>query len=381
VSKASPRSLTPALSQGEREKMGGGEEGWRATALSDYALASRLSYFLWSSLPDAELLERAAKGDLHKPAVLTAQARRMLKDAKARGFATEFLANWLDFRRFEEWNAVDRERFPQFDNGLREAMFEEPIQFFLGMVKENRSALDFIYGNYTYVNPALARHYEMPEVAGNSNTWVRVENANAYHRGGILPMAVFLTKNAPGLRTSPVKRGYWVVRRVLGERIPPPPPTVPELPNDETKLGDLTLRQTLERHRADKACAGCHARFDSYGLVFEDFGPIGERRAKDFGGKPVDTHAQFMDGSEATGLEGLRAYFKEKREGDFLDTLCRQVLAYGLGRTLILSDDSTVREMRSKLASSNFRFDTLVESVVTSPQFLNKRGDETLAKN
>jgi hypothetical protein len=354
-------------------------EGRGVRPLSDYALASRLSYFLWSSMPDAELLERAAKGDLHKPATLTAQARRMLKDPKARGFATEFLANWLDFRRFEEWNAVDRERFPQFNSELREAMFEEPIQFFLAMVEENRPALDFIYGNYTYVNPALARHYGMPEVKGNSNTWTRVDNAGEYHRGGILPMAVFLTKNAPGLRTSPVKRGYWVVRRVLGERIPPPPPTVPELPNDETKLGDLTLRQTLERHRADKACAGCHARFDSYGLVFEDFGPIGERRAKDFGGKLVDTRATFFDGSEATGLDGLREYMKQKREGDFLDTLCKQVLAYGLGRTLILSDDSTVREMRSKLASSNFRFDTLVECVVTSPQFLNKRGDETLA--
>jgi hypothetical protein len=296
-------------------------EGRGIRPLSDYALASRLSYFLWSSMPDKELLEHAAKGDLHKPPVLTAQARRMLKDPKARGFATEFLANWLDFRRFEEWNAVDRERFPQFDNELREAMFEEPIQFFLGMLKENRPALDFIYGDYTYVNPALARHYEMPEVKGNSNTWVRVDNAYAYHRGGILPMAVFLTKNAPGLRTSPVKRGHWVVRNVLGERIPPPPPTVPALPNDETKLGDLTLRQTLERHRADKACAGCHARFDSYGLVFEDFGPIGERRLKDFGGKAVDTRAQFFDGSEADGLEGLREYIKQKRESDFLDTL------------------------------------------------------------
>src|ERR1041385_6075710 len=119
-------------------------------------------------------------------------------------------------------------------------MFEEPIQFFLGILKENRSALDFIYGNYTYVNPALARHYEMPEVKGSSNTWVRVDNAYAYHRGGILPMAVFLTKNAPGLRTSPVKRGYWVVKRVLGEEIPAPPPNVPTLPTDESKL-ELSL--------------------------------------------------------------------------------------------------------------------------------------------
>jgi hypothetical protein len=208
-----------------------------------------------------------------------------------------------------------------------------------------------------------------------------VEDARRFERGGILPMAVFLTKNAPGLRTSPVKRGYWVVRRVLGEQIPPPPPVVPELPADESKLGELTLRDALVRHREDKACAGCHARFDSYGLVFENFGPIGERRSLDLGGKPVDTRAQFSDGSEESGIEGLRHYLKLHREEDFLNTLCRQLLAFGLNRTLILSDDSTIREMRAKLAANGYRFDTLVESVVTSPQFLNKRGQESLAKN
>lgn len=356
-------------------------EGRKTRALSDYEIASRLSYFLWSSAPDEALLAKAASGELHKPRVIAAEARRMLKDEKARGFATEFLANWLDFRRFEEWNAVDRERFPQFDAELRQAMFEEPVRFFLDTVSENRSAFDFLYGKHTFVNPALARHYGMPEVKGGSNTWVRVNNARDYERGGLLPMAVFLTKNAPGLRTSPVKRGYWVVRRVLGERIPPPPPTVPELPNDEAKLGNMTLREALAHHRDNAACAGCHARFDSYGLVFEDFGPIGERRTKDFGGKPVDTKAAFADGSEVDGVEGLRAFLKEEREGDFLETLCRQLLSYGLGRTLILSDDSTIREMRGKLAANNFRFNTLVESIVTSPQFLNKRGQETLAKN
>jgi hypothetical protein len=171
------------------------------------------------------------------------------------------------------------------------------------------------------------------------------------------------------------------VRRVLGEQIPPPPPVVPELPADESKLGELTLRDALARHREDKACAGCHARFDSYGLVFENFGPIGERRALDLGGKPVDIRAQFSDGSEESGIEGLRHYLKAHREDDFLNTLCRQLLAFGLNRTLIVSDDSTIREMRAKLAANGHRFDTLVENVVTSPQFLNKRGQESLAKN
>ena len=229
-------------------------------------------------MPDAELLSHAAAGDLHQPDVLTAQTRRMLRDPRVRGLATEFGGNWLDFRRFEEHNAVDRERFPSFTNELREAMFEEPIRYFDDMAKRNRSVLDLLYGDDTFVNRVLARHYGMPEPPGDE--WVHVEDARRYGRGGVLPMAVFLTKNAPGLRTSPVKRGYWVVRRLLGEVIPPPPPTVPELPKDEANLGELTLPQVLARHRADRSCAACHSRFDSVGLVFENYGPVGELRSE-----------------------------------------------------------------------------------------------------
>jgi hypothetical protein len=356
-------------------------EGRGVRPLSDYALASRLSYFLWASMPDAELLARAAAGDLHKPQVLVAQTRRMLKDDRARGLATEFLANWLDFRRFEELNSVDRDRFPQFNSELRQAMFEEPLRYFLDVARENRSVLDLIYGKHTFVNPVLAKHYGMPEPKGNSNTWVRIDNAREFERGGILPMAAFLTKNSPGLRTSPVKRGYWVVRRVLGERIPPPPPVVPELPADEAKLGNLTLREALAQHRDNVACAGCHARFDSYGLVFENYGAIGELRTKDFGGKPVDTRATFLDGSDEMGIDGLRGYLHKHRENDFVETLCRQLLAFGLGRTLIPSDDVTIEDMRLKLAKNGFRFNVLIENIVTSPQFLNKRGIENLAQN
>jgi hypothetical protein len=187
-------------------------------------------------------------------------------------------------------------------------------------------------------------------------------------------MAVFLTKNAPGLRTSPVKRGYWVVRRLLGEEIPPPPPTVPELPKDEAKLGDLTLPQVLARHRANKACAGCHRRFDSIGLVFEGFGPIGERRVKDLGGHPVQTAATFPDGKDRQELEGLRAYLRDKRQNDFIDNLCRKLFSYALGRGMLLSDKKTLDEMRTKLAADGYAFGSLVEVIVTSPQFLNKRG-------
>jgi len=348
--------------------------------LSDYELASRLSYFLWSSMPDAELLDHAAKGDLHKKDVLLAQTRRMLRDRKVRGLATEFGGNWLDFRRFEEHNAVDRERFPSFTNELRSAMFEEPVRYVMDVAQRDRSVHDLIYGKDTFVNPALAKHYgmSMPALAKGErlNEWVHVADADKYGRGGLLPMAVFMTKNAPGLRTSPVKRGYWVVRRILGETIPPPPPTVPELPKDEAKLGELTLPQVLARHRADVACAGCHKRFDAVGVVFEAFGPIGERRTKDLGGRPVQLTAEFPDGESRTGMAGLRAYLKDRRQDDFVDNLCKKLLSYGLGRTLQLSDRKTLAAMKSKLANDEYRLGSIIESIVTSPQFLNKRGRE-----
>jgi hypothetical protein len=357
--------------------------------LPDHALASRLSYFLWSSMPDAELLARAAAGDLHRPEVLKAQARRMLRDARVRGLATEFGGNFLDFRRFEEHNSVDRERFPSFTNELRQAMFEEPIRYLVDVMQRNRSVLDLLYGQDTFVNRPLARHYGMGRSGEPSRTssgaarlaaptpaddWVHVADARRYGRGGLLPMAVFLTKNAPGLRTSPVKRGYWIVRRVLGEAIPPPPPTVPELPKDEARLGELTLPQLLARHRDNKSCAGCHRRFDSVGLVFEGFGPIGERRTKDLGGRPVQTTATFPDGKERDGLAGLREYLRDRREGDFVDNLCRKLLSYALGRGLQLSDRQTLAEMRQRLEADDHAFGSLVEAIVTSPQFLNRRG-------
>jgi len=346
--------------------------------LSDYALASRLSYFLWSSLPDDELLARAAAGDLHQPQVLAAQAQRMLREEKVRRLAVEFGGNWLDIRRFEEHNAVDRERFPSFDNELRQAMFEEPVRFFIDVAQNDRSVLDFLYGKHTFVNALLARHYGMTDVDVPDGEWVRIDDVQRYHRGGLLPMAAFLTKNAPGLRTSPVKRGYWVVRRVLGEVIPSPPAEVPELPHDEAQLGELTLREVLARHRADKSCAACHARFDSLGLVFEGYGPIGERRIVDLGGRPVDARAAFPDGSDGAGVVGLQTYIRERRQDDFLENLCRKMLAYALGRTLILSDEPLVEEMCAKLKSNDYRFGSIVETIVTSPQFLTKRGGTSL---
>ena len=340
--------------------------------LSGYELASRLSYFLWSSTPDPELLRHAAQGDLRRPEVLLAQTRRMLKDQRVRGFATEFGGNWLDFRHFENYNSVDRERFPAFTDDLREAMFQEPVRFIEEVIRNDRPVFDMLYGKYTFVNPILAKHYGMPEVKGGADTWVRVDDASRYERGGLLPMAVFLTNSSPGLRTSPVKRGYWIVRRVLGETIPPPPPVVPELPADESKT-DLPLREMLAQHRSNPACAGCHARFDVFGLAFEGYGPVGEARSEDLAGRPVDTSATFPGGERGTGFAGVRAFIRAHRQNDFVDGLARKLLVYALNRSPQLSDDALVERMKSRLAAKQGRFGALIETIVASPQFLNKR--------
>ena len=347
-----------------------------ARPLSSYELASRLSYFLWSSMPDDELLSHAAAGDLTSPEVLAAQAKRMLRDDRVRRLAVEFGGNWLDMRRFEEHNAVDRERFAEFNNELRQAMYEEPLRFFVDVAQNNRSVLSFLNADHTFVNPILARHYDLPIPEAGSDEWIRVEQARQFGRGGLLPMSVFLTRNAPGLRTSPVKRGYWVVRRLLGEHIPAPPPEVPELPKDEAALGELTLPQLLAKHREHKACAGCHQRFDALGLAFEGYGPIGTLRTVDLSGKPVENQVAFPDGSQGTGVEGLRKYLLEKRQDEFVDNLCRKLLAYGLGRTLLLSDKAALENMKSRLAADDYKFGTLVEAIVSSKQFLNKRGND-----
>lgn len=342
--------------------------------LTDYELASRLSYFLWSSMPDAELLQAAKAGTLHQPEALIAQTRRMIQDKRIRGLAVEFATNWLDIRRFEEHNSVDRERFPEFNNELRQAMFEEPVRFFIDLLQQNAAVTQLLDAEHTFVNADLAKHYGVDSLDFGEQEWVRLNNATKHGRGGLVPMSVFLTKNAPGLRTSPVKRGYWVVRRLLGERIPPPPPNVAELPDDESKLGDLTLREALAKHREHASCAGCHKRIDSIGLVFEGFGPVGEVRQLDLAGRPVDSTAVLPNGKMAAGVADLQRYLTEDRQNEFIDNLCRKLLSYSLGRGLILSDDLLIQDMTDRLQTTDNKFRTLIETIVTSPQFLNKRG-------
>ena len=358
-----------------RPPAGSPAEAVEASALSGYALASRLSYFLWSSMPDAELLERAADGSLLGPEVLVAQTRRMLRDERVRGLATEFAGNWLDFRRFEQINSVDQMRFPAFDTRLRQAMFEEPVRLVDDALRADRSVLDLIYGSHTFANPTLARHYGMSQPSGDETVWQRVDDADRYGRGGLLGMAAFLTQSSPGLRTSPVKRGFWVVRRILGEVIPPPPPSVPELPADES-TAEASVREMLERHRQNPVCAACHARFDAYGLAFERYGPVGQRRETDLAGRAVDARAVFPDGGAGEGLAGIKAHIRERRQDEYVENLTRKMTAFALGRSLLLSDEPLIERARESLEEDDFRFGALIESIVSSAQFRNRRVSE-----
>lgn len=359
--------------------------GIRVRPLADLELASRLSYFLWASLPDSTLIRLAEQGRLHEPEQLKNQAERMLKDPRSRGLTTEFLGNWLEFRRFQEHNSVDRTRFPQFTNELREAMFEEPVRYFHDMIVRDGKVAELIEGRHTFVNPVLARHYglELPRQSDqqvssatvSSSTgepWIRIDDATGAGRGGLLPMAVFMTRSSPGLRTSPVKRGYWVVRRLLGEHIPAPPPTVPELPKDEAQFGNQTLAELLAKHREHSACAGCHDRFDAVGLVFEGYGPVGERRSQDLNGNPIQTDAVFPDGSKRDGVSGLQDYLLKDRRTEFERTFVRQMLTYALGRSLLISDEPLIQRCLDRTAEGA-GVHAVVEQIVTSPQFLNRR--------
>jgi mono/diheme cytochrome c family protein len=345
--------------------------------LGAFALASRLSFLLWSSLPDDELRAAAASGKLDTDEGLRSEIARMIKDPRAKALAVEFAGNWLDFRRFEDHNSVDRTRFPEFTNELRAAMFEEPIRYLDDIIRNDKPVLDVLYGKHTFVNRVLARHYGIEGMRIGREEWVRVDFARQFGRGGVLPMAAFLTRNSPGLRTSPVKRGYWVAKTLLGEAIPPPPPSVPELPDDEAKM-DLPLRQMLAKHRENPSCAGCHARFDGFGLAFEGYGPVGEQRKKDLAGRPVDSKADFPGGKQGDGVDSLVEYIRGHREKDFINNLCRKFLAYSLGRSLELSDEPLLDDMRAKLGSRGNRFSALIESVVLSPQFRKQRNPHLL---
>lgn len=340
--------------------------------VSDWELANRLSYFLWSSAPDDELRGIAASGTLKLSEVLRAQTRRMLRDARARRIATEFGCSWLHIRDFEETNEKSEKEFPTFA-GLRGDMLEESVQFFTDFFQNDRSILGLLSGDYTYLNESLAAHYGIPDVKGAE--WRRVEGVRKYSRGGILAQASTLSKQSGASRTSPILRGSWIVETLLGEKLPKPPKDVPKLPEEEAAQS-LTVRELTERHTSDARCAGCHERFDAFGFALEKFDAIGRYRENDMGNRPLNTKVTLPDGVELDGAEGLRKYLLNERRETFVRQFCRKLLGYALGRSVQLSDEPLLKEIQINLAKNDYHIGTAVEMIVQSRQFREIRGQD-----
>jgi hypothetical protein len=348
------------------EKPGPGAE---PAPVSDWELASRLSYFLWSSAPDAELREVAANGKLRDN--LVEQMRRMLHDGRVRRLATEFACQWLHIRGFDESSEKSERHFPTFAR-LRGAMYEESILFFTDLFAQDRSILEILDADYTFLNDALAKHYGIPGVTGSQ--WRRVEGVKKFGRGGIIGQATTLATQSGASRTSPILRGNWVSEVLLGEKLPRPPKGVPQLPDDETKTEGLTVRQLIEKHTSDPKCAVCHRRIDAYGFALESFDAIGRRRDKDLADRPIDTHARTMDGAEFEGLEGLRDYLLAKRRDAFVRQFCRKLLGYALGRGVQLADEPLLDEIHEQLRANDYKISVALAAIVRCRQFREIRG-------
>jgi mono/diheme cytochrome c family protein len=339
-----------------------------ARPLSEHELASRLSYFLWSSMPDDALLRCADQGILKQPAVLAAQVQRMLKDSKSRALVENFGGQWLELRKLESAKP-DKGRFPSFDDYLLMSMRRETELFFENIVRQDLSILDFVDGNYTFLNERLAQLYKIPGVSGPE---FRKVDLTGVERGGVLTQASVLTVSSYATRTSPVLRGRWILENFLNAPPPPPPPDVPNL--DETQIGQsASLREQLEQHRTNTTCASCHARMDPLGFGLENFDAIGAWRTQD-GKFPIDASGTLPDGRSFKGPQELKAILRADRAA-FAEGLTEKLLIYALGRGLERYDRPTVKKITNRLAAENYRFSSLVLEIVKSLPFQMRRGD------
>ena len=340
--------------------------------LDEFQLASRLSYFLWSTMPDDELLDLADRGQLS--AGLDGQVRRMLADPRADALVTSFAMQWLQLKRIE-FISPDGGLFPAFDNALRTAMIRETELFVGSVFREDRSVLELIDADSTFVNAALAKHYGLEQsyrsAGGTGKDFRRVRTADRT-RGGLLSQAGILTATSNPTRTSPVKRGRWVLEQLLGEPPPPPPPNVPELPENEGGVATASLRERMEVHRRNAACAGCHARMDAIGFALENYDAVGGFRTKD-GGFDIDAGGTFPDGTSFSGPAGLKDVLLLKKR-EFCRCLTEKMMTFALGRGLEPSDRSTIERIVDRLEAEDCRASVLVAGIVASDAFRQRRG-------
>ncbi len=339
--------------------------------ITEYDLASRLSYFLWSSMPDDELLDLAGRGELRKN--LAAQVRRMLASPKSHALTENFSGQWLQTRNLD-FVAPDKDLFPDYDANLRESMRTETQMFFNSVLREDRSVLDFLNGNYTFVNQRLADFYGIPNVKGEQFQRVSLDGT---HRRGILTQASVLTITSNPTRTSPVKRGKWVLENLLNTPPPPPPPDVPLLPNDGHPDSG-TLRQQMELHRTNPACASCHTQMDPLGFGLENFDAIGKWRDKD-GKDAVDPSGQLATGESFAGAAELESILASTRRDEFLDCVAEKMLTYALGRGIEPYDHPAVQQIITGMEKNDLKFSSLIMEIVNSAPFQMRRGESAAA--
>jgi mono/diheme cytochrome c family protein len=345
-------------------------------SLDEFQLASRLSFFLWSTMPDDELLDLADRGQLSEN--LDAQVRRMLADPRAAALVTSFAMQWLQLKRIE-FISPDGELFPTFNNDLRTAMLQETELFVGGVFREDRSVLELIDADSTFVNAPLAKHYGLEDAyrkaGGKGKDFHRVPTADRT-RGGLLSQAGILTATSNPTRTSPVKRGRWVLEQLLGEPPPPPPPNVPELEENEGVSTTASLRERMEVHRTNAACAGCHARMDAIGFALENYDAVGAFRTND-GTFDIDSDGTFPDGTSFSGPAGLKDVLLVKKR-DFCRCMTEKMMTFALGRGLEPADRPTIERVVDRLESQDYKVSALVAGIVTSDAFRQRRGGATV---
>ena len=341
--------------------------------LRDVEVASRLSFFLWSSIPDERLIDLAERGQLTQPLILKQQVRRMLADPRATdALVDDFAAQWLNLRRVEEV-VVDPGRYPNYDESLLQAFKRETNLFVASTLREDRSVVDLLNANYTFVNERLARHYGIPGIYGSR--FRRVTLPNPDQRGGLLAQGALLATTSYPDRTSPVLRGKWLLDNIFGLPVPPPPPGV-DTNLTETPPGAMpaSIRERLAQHRQSRSCARCHGIIDPFGFALENFDVIGGWRTVDESGEPVDASGTTVSGAKVEGLSGLRALLLEQPE-QFPRTVTEKLLAYALGRRLEYQDRPAVRKIVRDAAAHDYRWSSIILGIVESPTFLMGASD------
>jgi hypothetical protein len=329
----------------------------------DLDLASRLSFFLWNSIPDDTLLTLAERNRLHEPAVLAEQTARMLRDPRASSLVTSFAGQWLGVRKAQGF-IPDPNVFPEFDENLRRGFQRETTMFVDDQVASDRSIVDLITADYSFVNERLAQHYGLRGVTGDR--FRRVTFSDRV-RGGILGQGTVLMVTSYPDRTAPVVRGFWVLESLLGMPPPPPPPDIPDLKTVTDDGRQLSMRAQMERHRENPSCAVCHVRMDPLGFSLENFDTLGRWRETS-GGVPVDASAVFADGTPIDGVAGLRAFIL-KHQDSYVHTFVSKMLTYALGRQVDYRDQPAIRRIVREAAASGYRWSAIVRGIVSSPPF------------